>query len=126
MPEDETRHSTRGEKKDDRELAATVDLDIAMELASIKTMLQGIATDISLDVLQTTVQQLRGRITKTETCISTLEDECNTREETVTQVVKTLAQLQERVSYLEDGGRGNNVRIVGVLGNWGHGLDQGF
>lgn len=34
-----------------------------------------------------------------------------------TQVAKTLAQLQERVSYLEDGGRGNNVRIVGVLGN---------
>lgn len=51
MPGDETRHSTRGKKKDDRELAATVDLDIAMELASIKTMLQGITTDIGLDVL---------------------------------------------------------------------------
>ncbi|KAJ8353685.1 hypothetical protein SKAU_G00212520 [Synaphobranchus kaupii] len=85
-------------------------------------MLQGIATDIGemkegLDSLQTTVQQLGGRITEAETRISTLEDGCNMREETVTQAVKTVAQLQDRVTYLEDAGRRNNVCIVGVLEN---------
>ena len=45
--------------------------DVATKLASIKTMLQGIATDIGgvkgrLVCLQTTVQQLGGRITEGE------------------------------------------------------------
>lgn len=76
----------------------------------------------SLDSLQTTVPQLGGGITEAETCISTLEDGCNIREKTVTQVVKAVAHLQERVTYLEDAGGvytdyANNVRIVGVLEN---------
>lgn len=55
--------------------------DVATELTSIKTMLQGIATDItavkaSLDCLQATVQQLGGGVTEAETQTSNLADGC--------------------------------------------------
>ena len=56
----------QGERKDGKEAALSEEQpDVATELASIKTMLQGIATDIggvkgSLACLQNTVQQLGG------------------------------------------------------------------
>uniref|UniRef100_A0A668AJF4 L1 transposable element RRM domain-containing protein n=1 Tax=Myripristis murdjan TaxID=586833 RepID=A0A668AJF4_9TELE len=71
----------------------------------------------SLACLQTTVQQLGGRLTEAETRISNLEDGCCTREKTLGQVGKTVEPLKERVNYLEDAGRRNNVRIVGVKEN---------
>lgn len=116
--------AARGERKDVKEAASEEQpqAEVATELVSIKTMLQGIASDIgevkgSLGCLQTTVQQLGGRITEAETRISNLEDGCCTREKTLGQVGKTVEQLQERVNYLEDAGRRNNVRIVGVVEN---------
>ncbi len=56
--------------------------DLATELASIKAMLTGKASDIvgmktSLESLRNTVQQLGGGNTEAETCISMLEDGCN-------------------------------------------------
>lgn len=49
-----------------------------------------------------------------EARISTLEDQGQTRGVTLDVAVKTITQLQEKITYLEDAGRRNNVRIVGV------------
>lgn len=75
----------QGEKKDEKDEASSEgsQFDVATELTSIKTMLQGIATDItgvkaSLDCLQATVQRLGGGVTEAETRIYNLEDGCYT------------------------------------------------
>lgn len=49
-----------------------------------------------------------------ETRISALEDQGQNIDVTVSTATKTIAQLQEKVTYLEDAGRRNNVRIVGI------------
>lgn len=55
-----------------------------------------------------------GRMTEAETRISALEDKDGARETAMNTVLKTVTQLQEQVVYLEDAGRRNNVRIVGI------------
>ena len=72
--------------------------DTATELASIKTVLQVIAKDISeikgsFDSLQTKAQQNGGRITETETRTSMLEEKCKTRDEMLTQLQKIVTYL---------------------------------
>ncbi|XP_049892841.1 F-actin-monooxygenase MICAL3-like [Epinephelus moara] len=94
-------------------------IDTAAELASIKTLLQTIASDMSglkagMDAVQTTVETLGHRVTEAETRISALEDKDEVRETAVNTAMRTVTQLQERVIYLEDAGRRNNVRIVGI------------
>ncbi|CAB1424464.1 unnamed protein product [Pleuronectes platessa] len=101
MSDEEKAHCVRGEMdREEPAVTAEPQSDTATELASIKTMLQVIAKDISEikgshDSLQTTAQQNRGRITETETSISMLVQKCNTRDGSVTQVQKTVTYLKE-------------------------------
>ncbi|KAI4803188.1 hypothetical protein KUCAC02_006744 [Chaenocephalus aceratus] len=97
--------------------------DTQSELASINSFLRGIAADVSsvkmgLEVLQTTVEKLGGRMSEAEARMSNLEDDSNSRgasiDATAAQGVK---KLQDKVTYLEDAGRRNNVRITGIPEN---------
>ena len=92
------------------------------QLANIKTTLRGIAAAIAgtkrgTDSLQAMVQQFGSQITETKSRISMLEDGYNTREKTLTHYLKTVAQLQERVTYLEDAGGRDDGHMVCVLEN---------
>ncbi|KAG7999513.1 LINE-1 retrotransposable element ORF1 protein [Nibea albiflora] len=93
--------------------------DTAAELTSIKTLLQGIASNMSdlksgMDAVKAAVENLGARVTEAETRISALEDHDQSMSVAVDAASKTIAQLQEKITYLEDAGRRNNVRIVGV------------
>jgi len=95
-------------------------MDTAAEIASIKTLRQGISSSMSglksgMDAVQTAVEKLGSRVTEAETRISALEDQDQSLGVVVETATKTIAQLQEKVTYLEDAGRRNNVRIVGVV-----------
>ena len=94
-------------------------MDTAAEITTIKTLLQGIASDMGglksgMDAVQTAVDKLGARVMEVETRISALEDQGQNIDVTVSTATKTIAQLQEKVTYLEDAGRRNNVRIVGI------------
>uniref|UniRef100_A0A3B5B3W5 L1 transposable element RRM domain-containing protein n=1 Tax=Stegastes partitus TaxID=144197 RepID=A0A3B5B3W5_9TELE len=81
-----------------------------------------------MDTVQTTLETLGHRVNEAETRISTLEDKDGARETAMNTAMRNLTQLQERVTYLEDAGRRNNVRIVGIEegaeGNDVHGFVQ--
>ena len=92
------------------------------ELASIKELLHGIAADVSsmktgLEKLQTTVEQLGARVTEAEARISDLEDASNSRGASLDSALSNLKKLQDKVTYLEDAGRRNNVRVAGIPEN---------
>lgn len=92
------------------------------ELASIKTLLQGIAADVSsvktgLEMLQTTVEQLGARVTEAETGISDLEKTSDSRGASIDFTISNLKKLQDKVTVLEDAGRWNNVCVVGIPEN---------
>lgn len=84
--------------------------DTAAELASIKTLQQNIASDMTglktgMDAVQTAVEKLGNRMSEAETRISALEDKDQCTGVTVETATKTIALLQEKVIYLEDAGR---------------------
>lgn len=92
------------------------------ELASIKNLLHRIAADVSsmktgLEMLQTTVEQLGARMTEAETRISDLEDASNSRGASLDSALSNFKKLQDKVTYLEDAGRRNNVRVSGIPKN---------
>ena len=122
---------SRPAAEDEDDNMAPPQVDTAAELSSIKTLLQSIASDMSglkagMDAVQSTVETLGHRVTEAETRISTLEDKDEVRETAVSTAMRTVTQLQERVIYLEDAGRRNNVRIVGIKeGDEGRDM-QGF
>lgn len=95
--------------------------DTAAELMSIKTLLQNIASSMGelkpgMDAVRCgTVEKLGARMAEAETHISALEDKDQSMGATVATATKTIALLQEKVTYLEDAGRRNNVRIVGIV-----------
>uniref|UniRef100_A0A3P8RLF1 Reverse transcriptase domain-containing protein n=1 Tax=Amphiprion percula TaxID=161767 RepID=A0A3P8RLF1_AMPPE len=94
-------------------------IDMALELTTIKTLLQGVASDMTglksgMDAVQAMVEKLGSRLAEAEVRISALEDEGRLRGNAAETAAATIKQLQERVAYLEDAGRRNNVRIVGV------------
>ena len=96
--------------------------DTKSELASIKSLLQGIAADVSsmktgLETLQTTVEKLGARMSEAETRISDLEDVSNSRGASIDSAILNLKKLQDKVTYLEDAGRRNNVRVTGIPEN---------
>ena len=103
-------------------MAATPDppqTDTAVELMCIKALLQNIASSMSelksgMDAVQTTVEKLGARMAEAETHISALEDKDQSMGAMVETATKTIALLQEKVTYLEDAGRHNNVRVVGI------------
>lgn len=93
--------------------------DTATKIATIKMLLQGIASDMSglksrMDAVQTAVDKLKARLTEVESPISALEDQGQNIDVTVSTETKTIVQLQEKVIYLEDASRRNNVRIVRI------------
>lgn len=96
----------------------TPQTDTAAELMSIKTLLQNIASSMGelkpgMDAVRCgTVEKLGARMAEAETHISALEDKDQSMGATVATATKTIALLQEKVTYLEDAGRRNNVRIV--------------
>ena len=95
-------------------------MDSAAELTSIKTLLQGISSSMrglksGMDAVQTAVEKLESQVTEAENRVSALEDQDQSLSVAVETATKTIAQLQEKVTYLEDAGRRNNVRIVGVV-----------
>ena len=95
-------------------------MDTAAERTNIKTLLQGISSSMSginsgMDAVQTASKKLGSRVTETETRISALEDQDQSPSVAMETATKTIAQLQEKVTYLEDAGRRNNVCIVGVV-----------
>lgn len=92
------------------------------ELASIKTLLQGIAADVSsvktgLEMLQTTVEQRGARVTEAETGISDLEKTNDSQGASIDFAMSNLKKLQDKITVLEDAGRWNNVCMVGILKN---------
>ncbi|KAI3374380.1 hypothetical protein L3Q82_006205 [Scortum barcoo] len=93
--------------------------DTGAEITAIKALLQGITSDMSglksgMDAVQTAVDKLGARVTEAETQISALEDHGQNLDVAVGTAAKTIAQLQEKVTYFEDAGCRNNVRIVGI------------
>lgn len=76
-----------------------------------------------MDAVQTAVEKLGARMSEAETRISALEDKDQGMGVTVETATKTIALLQEKVTYLEDAGRRNNVRIVGIV-EGGEGRDM--
>ena len=54
---------------------------------------------------------------KAETMISDLEDAGNSRGATIDATISNLKKLQHKVTFLEDTGRQNNVRVVGIPEN---------
>ncbi len=103
-------------------MAATPDpsqTDTAAKITSIKTLLQGIAPDMSglksgMDAVETSVEKMGARLTEAETRISALEGQDQSLGAAVDTATKTIAQLQEKVTYLKDAGRHNNVCTVGI------------
>lgn len=93
--------------------------DTKAELASIKDLLRGIAADVNsmktgMEKLQSTVESLGSRMSEAETRISDLEDANNSREASIDSAVSSLKALQDKVTYLEDYSRRNNVRVMGI------------
>lgn len=96
--------------------------DTKSELASIESLLQGIAADVSsmktcLETLQTTVEKLGARMSEAETRISDLEDASNSRGASIDSAISNLKKLKDKVTYLEDAGRRNNVHVTGIPEN---------
>ncbi|KAM3607870.1 uncharacterized protein V6R79_015464 [Siganus canaliculatus] len=92
------------------------------ELAGIKELLQGIAADVSsmkagLETLQATVEKLGTRMEEAENRISDLEDVSNSRNAALNSAMINLKKLQDKVTYLDDAGRRNNVRVTGIAEN---------
>lgn len=105
-----------------QDLRPTTPDNTASELAGIKNLLHGIAADVSsmktgLEKLQTTVEQLGARVTEAETRISDLEDASNSRGASIDSAISNLKKLQDKVTYLEDASRRNNVRVTGIPEN---------
>lgn len=105
-----------------RDLRTATPDDTMSELTSIKNLLHRIAADVSsmktgLEMLQTTVEQLVVRVTEAETRISDLEDASNSRGASIDSALSNLKKLQDKVTYFEDAGRRNNVRVTGILEN---------
>lgn len=67
-----------------------------------------------MDAVQVAVDKLGARVTEAETQISTLEDKSHNLDAIVGTSAKTIAQLQEKVTYLEDAGHA----ITSVLLGW--------
>lgn len=67
-----------------------------------------------MDAVRTAVKILGARVMEAETRISALEDQGRSLNVAVDTAAKTIAQLQEKVTYLEDASRRNNVRIIGI------------
>lgn len=94
-------------------------VDAITELASIKTLLQGIASDMTglksgMDAVQAAVEKLGTQMTEAEARISVLEDQGQATGTTVDGAVKTIKQLHDKIIYLEDASCHNNVHIVRV------------
>lgn len=75
------------------------------ELASIKTLLQGIASDMTglksgMDAVQATVEKLGTQMTEAEACISALEDRGQVAGVTVDGAVKTIKRSYTRKKYI--------------------------
>lgn len=126
MPTDQKNNSTRTGKAKKQgspeskmeEDAATAD-NTKAEFASIKNLLKGIAADVNslktgMEKLQSTVESLGSRMTDAETRISDLEDANNSRETSMDYALSSLKALQDKVTYLEDYSRLNNVRVMGI------------
>lgn len=92
------------------------------ELANITSLLHTIAADVSsvktsVEALQITVEKLGTRMAEAETRISDLEDANKKVQNTLGPAVSNIKKLQEKVTYLEDAGRRNNVRVTGIPEN---------
>ncbi|KAK1897041.1 LINE-1 retrotransposable element ORF1 protein [Dissostichus eleginoides] len=127
-PKQNLPRTTRNPKKGPTEMEAqgggqaTRADDTKSELASINSLLRGIAADVSnvkmgLEVLQSTVERLGGRMSEAEARISNLEDVSNSRGASIDSTAAHVKKLQDKVTYLEDAGRRNNVRITGISEN---------
>lgn len=68
-----------------------------------------------MDTVQTAVEKLGACMSEAETRILALEDKDQSMGVTVETATKTIALLQEKVTYLEGAGRRNNVCIVGIV-----------
>lgn len=127
MPNEQKNNPTRAAKQQKKlttpeskmdEETATSD-DTKTELASIKNLLKGIAADVNsmktgMEKLQTTVESLGSRMSEAETRISDLEDANNGRGASIDSALSSLKALQDKVTYLEDYSRRNNVRVMGI------------
>lgn len=127
MPNEQKNNPTRTAKQQKKsatpeskmeEETATSDSTKA-KLASIKHLLKGIATDVNsmkmgMEKLQATVESLGSRMSEAETRISDLEDANNSREVSIGSALSSLKALQDKVTYLEDYSRRNNVRVMGI------------
>lgn len=118
----QSKKSATENKMEAQELRPATPDDTMSELASIKNLLHGIAADVSsmktgLETLQATVEQPGARMTEAETRISDLEDASNSRGASIDSALLNLKKLQDKVTYLEDAGRRNNVRVVGIPEN---------
>lgn len=85
----------------------------------IKELLQNIASSITglksgMDAIQTVVEKLGTRMAETETRLASLENKEQSWGAAMDAATKTVAQLQEKITYLEDAGHRNNVRIDGI------------
>ena len=104
------------------DLRPTTPDNTVSKLASIKNLLHRITADESsmktgLEKLQTTVEQLGARVTEAETRISDLEDASNSWGATIDSTLSNLKKLQDKVIYLEDASRQNNVRLADIPEN---------
>lgn len=69
---------------------------------------------MGMDAAQTTVEKLGSRMANPEARISVLEDEGQKNAGMSEAIAATVNQLQQKVAYLGDAGRCNNVHIVCV------------
>ena len=118
----QSKKSTTENKMEAQDLRPTTPDNMASELASIKNLQHGIAADVSsmqtgLEKLQTIVEQLGVRVTEAETRFSDLEDASNSLGASIDSAISNLKKLQDKVTYLEDASRRNNVRVAGIPKN---------
>ncbi|KAI4809938.1 hypothetical protein KUCAC02_018793 [Chaenocephalus aceratus] len=122
-PKQNPPRTTRNPRKNPTEMEAqgggqaTRADDTQSELASINCLLRGIGADVSsvkmgLEVLQSTVEKLGGRMSEAEARISNLATGAS-----IYSTPAHVKKLQDKVTYLEDAGRRNNIRITGIPEN---------
>ncbi|KAJ4930553.1 hypothetical protein JOQ06_024862 [Pogonophryne albipinna] len=106
-PKQNLPRTTRNPKKNPTEMEAqgggqaTRADDTTSELASINSLLKGIAADVSsvkmgLEVLQSTVEKLGGRMSEAEARISNLEDVSNSRGASIDATAAHVKKLQDK------------------------------
>lgn len=95
--------------KEFREIIGSVKQELISQMSELRNSIQG-----SIDTLTMSVSSMQGRITTAEQRISDVEDAVSGSERSLDLIKKENEVLRNKLEYIENYNRRNNIRLIGL------------